>query len=81
MAIRFRLSTVLNLTVLLYCLLWIYQLDGGGLVLKGMGGWILAAIVFYLLLLLVTFLFGIPGELQRKLSATEKSSSKNAEPE
>ena len=66
MAYRYRLSSLLNWTVLICFMLWVSQRDGGAQLLGGIGFLIVAALAFLALVHLITFLYGIPGEMQRK---------------
>jgi hypothetical protein len=66
MVFRYRLSTLLNWTVLICFLLWICRLDGGAELWGGIGIWLIAAVLFVALIWVFSFLYGIPSELQGK---------------
>jgi hypothetical protein len=66
MLLRYRLSTLVNWMVLICFLLWICRLDAGAELLGGIGAWLIAGMLFVGLVWLVSFLYGIPGERQRK---------------
>jgi hypothetical protein len=71
MQFQFRLSTLLNLTVLACFLLWILRLEGGAELLAGIGFWALAALGFVTLIYIASAVYGIPGDRQRKRSAQQ----------
>ena len=70
MAYRYRLSSLLNLVVLICFLLWIYQLDGGDQIVKGLGFWIHAGLGFCVLIWIGSYLLGTPGYRQRDRAMT-----------
>jgi hypothetical protein len=74
MRFRFRLATLLNLTVLVCFLLWISRFEGGPELLAGIGFWVVAVLGFVLLVYIASALYGIPGERQRKRAIRQPDS-------
>ena len=67
MAHRYRLSSLLNLVVLICFLLWISTLEGGADILGGLGFWLLAGLLLLFALLRIwSYVLGTLGERQRK---------------
>lgn len=71
MAHRNRLSSLLNLVVLICFLLWISTLEGGADILGGLGFWLLAGLLLFALLRIWSYVLGTLGERQRKSVADQ----------